>query len=340
MASKGEELMSARPEAGGVQQPQVSVIVPTYNREEVLCRTLSYLFEQDYPNYEILVVDQTVEHTSETRQFLAINGERLRHIKLERPSLTRARNAGVLHARGAIVLFLDDDIVPDRSLVSSHVAALLEPGVGAVAGQVLPPDGKTIDTENVGTIERKTRIIANFNSTVATRSVHAPGGNTAVWRRLAIEAGLFEPRFAGTAIREETDFYLRLVRMGYGIKFEPRASILHLALTAGGCGNRRSDVRWYFWFAHNNTLLALRHPSLLSARRVIQSQWPLFARKKGILLLVPWLFAHLYAVLSYLRALRSLRSAQAHIGQPSSSTLPGTYDPQDRQVPSNQRQPG
>jgi glycosyltransferase involved in cell wall biosynthesis len=321
------------------RQPMVSLIVPTYNREEVLCRTLGHLFEQDYPNYEIVVVDQTVQHTSETEQFMARNSERLRHIKLERPSLTRARNAGILHARGAIVLFLDDDIVPVKSLVSAHVAALLEPGtgaVGAVAGQVLPPDGRRVDTENVGTIEHRSNIVANFNSTIAGPAVHAPGGNTAVWRHLAIEAGMFEPRFAGTAIREETDFYLRLVEMGYGIKFEPRASILHLALTAGGCGNRRSDMRWYFWFAHNNTLLALRHPSLLSARRVILSQWPLFRRKKGILLLAPWLVAHLYALVSYVRALRSLRSARAHARQQPDARLASDYDRQKPQVSSNQ----
>ena len=327
--------MVSRDDIENDRQPMVSVIVPTYNREEVLCQTLSYLFEQDYPNYEIVVVDQTVEHTSETQDFLARNSERLRYIKLKRPSLTRARNAGILHARGDIVLFLDDDIVPDKSLVSSHIAALIEPNVGAVAGQVVPPDGRTIDTEHVGTIENKTLIIANFNSTVATKSLHAPGGNTTVWRHLAIEAGLFEPRFGGTAIREETDFYLRLVRMGYSIKFEPRASILHLALTTGGCGNRRSDVRWYFWFAHNNTLLALRHPSLLSARKIIRSQWPLLMRKKGILLLVPWLFGHLYAMISYLLALRRLRSVRAHAGQRPGSVLVRPFDVQDHQAPRN-----
>lgn len=316
-------------------RPLVSVVVPTFNREEVLCQTLKYLFEQDYPNYEILVVDQTAEHTAETQQFLAANSQRLRYIKLEKPSLTRARNVGILRARGAILVFLDDDIVPDKSLVSWHVAALMEPGVGAVAGQVLSPDGVTVDTRKVGTIENKTRIVANFNSTVATKSLHAVGANNSVWRHLAIEAGMFEPRFAGTAIREETDFYLRLVGMGYGIKFEPRASILHLALTAGGCGNRRSDTRWYFWFAHNNTLLALRHPSLLSARRIIMSQWPLFRRKKGILLLAPWLVAHLYAVISYVRALRSLRSARAHAWQQPNARLAGTYDRQKPQVSRN-----
>ena len=318
--------------------PLVSLIVPTFNREEVLCQTLTHLFEQDYPNFEILVVDQTVEHTSETRQFLLANSWHLRHIKLEKPSLTRARNAGIRQARGAIVLFLDDDIVPVKSHVSAHVAALLEPGsapVGAVAGQVLPPDGGTLETENVGTIERKSNIVANFNSTIAGPAMHAPGGNTAVWRHLAIEAGMFEPRFGGTAIREETDFYLRLVGMGYGIKFEPRASILHLALTAGGCGNRRSDARWYFWFAHNNTLLALRHPSLLSARRIIRSQLPLFRRKKGILLLAPWLFAHLYAVVSYVRALGSLRSARAHARQKPNPSPADSFALKGSQVPRN-----
>lgn len=290
-------------------QPLVSVIVPTYNRDEALCETLAYLFYQDYPNYEIVVVDQTVEHNEQTNRFLRENCERLRLIKLAKPSLTKARNAGIAHARGDIILFLDDDIIPVESLISAHVAALSEDGVGAVAGQILSPDSGAMDTLEVGLVRHKSTIVSNFNSMVALDVQHAPGGNTSAWRDLVLRAGSFEPAFGGTAIREETDLYLRLRYMGYRIKFEPSASILHLEVVAGGCGNRRSDVRWYFWFAHNNILLALRHPTYLSLGRVMKSQLKVLARKKGPLLLAPWLLAHLYAPISFLYSRKSLPSA-------------------------------
>ncbi len=295
--------------------PFVSVIVPTYKREEVLCRTLLLLFSQDYPIYEIIVVDQTAKHSEATERFLGRHRNRLRYIRLKRPSLTRARNAGILAARGEILLFLDDDIVPTKHLIRAHVEAF-EEGVGAVAGQVLPPHANSAGTTQVGAIVDRAEVVANFNSTVAGDVLHAPGGNTSVLRRAALEVGLFEPAFGGTALREETDFYLRLRRLGYRIKFEPEASLRHLALTSGGCGNRRTDMQWYYWLAHNNLLLGMRHPELFSIPRVVRRQLPALARKKGPLLVLPWLLAHLTAPVSHLRARRSLQRARHKTRQP------------------------
>lgn len=293
-------------ESAEVFRPLVSVIVPTYNREAVLCQTLTYLFEQDYPHYEILVVDQTREHHADTNRFLEENKYKLRYVKLTKPSLTKARNVGVAHARGEIVLFLDDDIVPINDLISRHVQHFQDQEIGAVAGQVVPPDGTKSNTSHVGIIEERTLPVGNFNSTVATDVLHAPGGNASVRRDAAIDAGLFERAFGGTAIREETDFYLRISTLGYRIIFEPAASILHLAIQSGGCGNRRSDAHWYFWYAHNSMLLALRHRALFSLRRVISAQFALLARRKGPFYLVPWLVAHLYALFSYITTRNSL----------------------------------
>ena len=51
-------------------RPIWSVIVPTYQREKVLCETIEYLLGLSYPHYELLVIDQTRRHEKETEQFL------------------------------------------------------------------------------------------------------------------------------------------------------------------------------------------------------------------------------------------------------------------------------
>ena len=51
-------------------KPLVSVIIPTYNRGEPLCRTLESLFIQDYSNYEIVVVDHSNKKFREKEDFL------------------------------------------------------------------------------------------------------------------------------------------------------------------------------------------------------------------------------------------------------------------------------
>ncbi|HBW57770.1 MAG TPA: glycosyltransferase, partial [Oscillatoriales bacterium UBA8482] len=42
--------------------PLISVIIPTYNREQVLRETLAEVLQQTYPNFEVLVVDKTSTH--------------------------------------------------------------------------------------------------------------------------------------------------------------------------------------------------------------------------------------------------------------------------------------
>ncbi|HET6312359.1 MAG TPA: glycosyltransferase [Chloroflexia bacterium] len=293
-------------------QPLVSVIVPTYNREAVLCQTLATLFEQDYPNYEIIVVDQTPQHRDETYRFLEENKQKLRHIKVDKPSLPRARNIGLRHARGELVLFLDDDIIPVRDLVSKHVRGYADDNaVCGVAGQVVPPEGGLVDEGKVGRIDERARLTWNFNSTVAADTMWGPGGNSSFRRKLVEAAGLYEPAFAGTSVAEELDLCVRLYRLGYHMKFEPGASILHLAVSDGGCENRHIGAWWYYWYAHNMALLALRHRSLLNMLLVPPTQARALIRMKGGLrglpLLAIWLPAQFHALVSYFRSRSSLK---------------------------------
>jgi len=85
--------------------PYISIIIPTFNREESLCATLASIFNQSYSNYEIILIDQTKKHSKETEDFLALNKERIRYYRLDKPNLPNAKNFGVSVAKGEI-LFL------------------------------------------------------------------------------------------------------------------------------------------------------------------------------------------------------------------------------------------
>ena len=50
--------------------PLISVVIPTYRREKMLCDSIQDVLQQDYPNFEVLVVDQTGDHQPETQTFL------------------------------------------------------------------------------------------------------------------------------------------------------------------------------------------------------------------------------------------------------------------------------
>lgn len=98
-------------------RPFFSVIVPTYNRADLIAKTLQSLQKQDYDNYEIIIVDDgSTDNTAEVvKPFL---DARTRYVKKENGERAAARNYGVIHASGAYVNFFDSDDIA----LSNHLA--------------------------------------------------------------------------------------------------------------------------------------------------------------------------------------------------------------------------
>ena len=119
----------------------LSIVVPTYGRDEVLLETLKHLFALNPPASEVIVVDQTEEHSNEvscTLESWQASG-RMRWLRLKDPSIPGAMNRGLLEASQPIVLFLDDDIIPHSGLVEAHAGALEKTGAALVAGRIIQP---------------------------------------------------------------------------------------------------------------------------------------------------------------------------------------------------------
>ena len=209
-------------------KPAVSAIIPTYQREQILIDTLHYLLRLPVPPVEIVVVDQTLKHEPAMESeltHLATQG-RIRWIRLARPSITQAMNVGVELARGDVVLFLDDDIIPDPALIAAHVSAH-EAGSNIVAGQVLQPGEEPfIDVGGVGEFL--------FRSSRRQNISELMGGNFSIKRELALKLGGFDENFVHVAYRFEAEFASRALAAGEKILFEPAASIRHLRASKGG----------------------------------------------------------------------------------------------------------
>src|SRR3712207_6336776 len=119
--------------------PFISVIIPTYGREEVLRETIANVLQQDYPHYEVLIVDQTRNHEPETQKYLdqLASQAKIRLFHVVWASLPGARNYGVRRAQGDVVLFLDDDVQLPVGFLTAHAHNYANrPEVGAVAGRV------------------------------------------------------------------------------------------------------------------------------------------------------------------------------------------------------------
>ena len=102
----------------------LSVVVPTYNRSDLLGRALSGLLDQTASpdSYEIVVVDDgSTDATPEAVARVGAPEGRLRYFRQENKGPAAARNLGVREARGDIILFTGDDCLPDRHLVEEHL---------------------------------------------------------------------------------------------------------------------------------------------------------------------------------------------------------------------------
>jgi glycosyltransferase involved in cell wall biosynthesis len=128
-----------------VATPDITVVVCTYNRAELVERTLQAVLDQAGPTLELVVVDDG--STDATPKVLAeIRDDRLRVLCQDNTGMSTARNAGLAVARGAWVVFLDDDDVPDAGWLRALTGRADDPGVGIMCcgATAVDPGGNVI----------------------------------------------------------------------------------------------------------------------------------------------------------------------------------------------------
>lgn len=239
---------------------KLSIIIPTYNRHTILEKTLKYLGQLSHRSCEIIVVDQSEKFFEKTRWE---SNPKIRYFHVQFRGLPRARNFGLSKARGDIIIFCDDDIIPTQHWLEAHEKNYDDPLVGGVAGRIIENNGES-HARDVGKIHRFTgRQTDNFNSDIPGEVDHGMGCNLSFRADVLSELHGFDTRFGGTAFLEETDACLRMKKLGYQLMFEPAATVIHLKEENGGC-RPRSKIDWYYWYGHNYSLLFFKNFSRAS----------------------------------------------------------------------------
>lgn len=275
--------------------PKITVMIPTLNRPGAIVDTVGDMLAQTHDAFEIVVVDASPdENQSLTRQ--AQLDQRLRVFRIPPRGTCFARNTGVRRARGEVVVFLDDDVrVRQRDFLNKHAEEYADPTVGGVGGRVLDANTQ-LNRQQTGPVCRVTatgRIFANATS-LTRQDINAPrGGNMSFRRQIILQVGWFDEQFRGNAMREETDFSLRVVQAGWRIVYQPAATLTHLALAGG---SRSADrIAWYRDFFFNESYFFLKHfprvyLPLLWARKLrpILACWLYYGRGRWSALTAPW----------------------------------------------------
>lgn len=118
------------------REPFISICIPTYNRERFLGEAISSALAQDYPQFEVLVVDDG--STDETATVVhACADPRLRYVRQDNGGRPAARNRCIREARGEFILWLDSDDLLLGSVLRDYVRALRQtPDVDVLYGDL------------------------------------------------------------------------------------------------------------------------------------------------------------------------------------------------------------
>lgn len=211
--------------APSAEQPFVSIIVPVFNEGPMIRASLGSLLEQDYPNYEIVVVDDgSSDDTFDRAYWLARSTPRRRLRILTQPNggKSSALNHGIAASEGSLLLCVDGDTVLERQALSHAVRRMNSPQIGAVAGCVRVINRKSL-WARFQALEYVCGLALLKRAQSAASSVVIVPGPFGLFRRSALASvGGYERHL----FAEDFDLTLKLLGAGWHVVYEPKARAL------------------------------------------------------------------------------------------------------------------
>ena len=304
---------------------EISIVICTRNRAEDLRHTLMAIGQLSTPDsrtVEMVVIDNgssdcTAAVAEECRGLLNMP---LRYVCEPKKGLAQARNTGLAEAKGAILLFTDDDIRPPTHWISRMCAPILAGEAQAVAGDiVIAPH---LERPWMQPIHRSYLAAHKGNG---AESVNMTGANMGFSREVLQQVPRFDVELGAGALGccEESLFSWQVKRAGYKVLAVPEAAVEHhfhesrlrrrnFLDCAKGIGRSQAYVQ-YHWEHTDQRHIALRRlrkaMEILVRRRV---QKPIVMDAEGI---APWemqAVAHLYLLSQYAFEQKRPRNYERH----------------------------
>ena len=207
--------------------PSVSVVVCTYNRVAVLGRCLEALRRQDYPDFEVVVVEGP--STDGTSALLDRFPDLKRVVNPQR-NLSCSRNLGIAASAGEVIAFVDDDAVVASGWLQGLCAAYQDPMVGGAGGTVFDPSGRHLQFSR-GILSRYGRVRSGAAMPPDHNDPDGPwyntlmGTNASFRRRVLKEVGGFDENYE--YYHDEADVCARVIQAGHRIEHIPAAMVWH-----------------------------------------------------------------------------------------------------------------
>lgn len=269
------------PRFGLQRYPKVSVVVATYNGARTLKSCLDSLSRLNYPDYEVIVVDDgSTDATAEIAQ----RYPQFHYLRQANHGLSVARNSGIAASRGEIIAFTDSDCRADADWLNYLVSDLVSYGFQGIGGHnFLPPEDSWVAAAVMASPGGPAHVMLTDRD-----AEHVPGCNMGFYKWVLEDVGGFDPLFRKAG--DDVDVCWRLLERGYRIGFSPAGFVWHY---------RRSTMAAYLrqqsGYGEAEALLAHKHPEYFNAFGVSIWRGRIYGSSKyGVILQPPVIYHGLF----------------------------------------------
>jgi glycosyltransferase involved in cell wall biosynthesis len=231
--------------------PKVSVVVATFNGARTLKSCLDSLTRLNYPDYEVIVMD---DGSTDATPEIAQRYSEFRYLRQANHGLSVARNSGIAASHGEIIAFTDSDCRADEDWLHYLVGDLLAHDFHGIGGHnFLPPDDSWVAAAVMASPGGPAHVMLTDRD-----AEHVPGCNMAFYRWVLEDIGGFDPLFRKAG--DDVDVCWRFLERGHRIGFSSAGFVWHY---------RRSNVGAYLkqqsGYGEAEALLAHKHPEYFNA---------------------------------------------------------------------------
>lgn len=254
-------------------QPSVSVLIPAWNEEDGIVKTIKSVLNTKYQKLQVIVInDGSTDSTDDTvARFLCEHdndmypGVSFKYLSLDHVGKAKAMNRGLVHVTGEIVITIDADSVMDQDAIANLVKKINKPEIGAVAGNVIIGNRR----KPIGWMQQIEYLYGFFFKRADSLfdSVYIVGGTAAAYRKKVLdEVGGFDHE----VITEDIEMSTRILRKGYKTRYAADAVIYTEGPSSlkGLCHQR---LRWKYgrlqtFIKHRRLFFSLQrqHPPYLT----------------------------------------------------------------------------
>lgn len=230
--------------------PSVSVIIPAWNEEVGIIKTIESVINTNYPNLEIIVANDgstDATHTMITNfiknyesENNEIGGAKIKYLNLENGGKAKAMNRALLGVSNEIIVTIDADSVMDKNAIKNMVKHFFDPRVASVAGNVAIGNKANF----IGLAQQLEYLYGFYFKRADSlfNAVYIVGGAAAAYRTsVIVKEGGFDEKI----ITEDIEISTRLQALGYYVRYAPDA-VVYTEGPTDFLGLCRQRLRWKF----------------------------------------------------------------------------------------------